>query len=173
MTPRARSRWRTWFRTVSVLTCSSWAICFVELSPLEMTQHLGLTGRQVRGRCAGLVVERAGQQAEDADHTLATHQRHRAHLQREAGSVGRDEHPAGLGRRGRAEHLAGEELLRRRPVLRADNRGEVPAANVAEEALSRRVDPPDDSGRVEDVARDGQAGERPLDVTADRQPACR
>ncbi len=142
-------------------------------SLLEETQHLGLTGRQVRGRRARLLVERAGQKPEDADHALAAHQRHGADLQRDAGSVGRDEDPARLGRRGRAEHLAGEELPRPRPILRADNRREVPAADVAEEALGRRVDPLDDPGRVEDVARDGYVGERLLDVAADRQPASR
>jgi hypothetical protein len=47
------------------------------------------------------------------------------------------------------------------------------AANVAEQALGRRIEPPDDAGRVEDVARDRQTGERQLDVTADREPAWR
>ena len=138
-----------------------------------MTQHLGLTGCQVRGRWAGFVVELAGQHPEDADDTLAAHQRHGAHLQgRRVPSVDTNI-AAGLGRRTRPEHLAGEELLRLRLVLRADDRREVPAADVAEQALGRRVEPPDDSGRVEDVARDGQADERLLDITADRQPACR
>jgi hypothetical protein len=49
----------------------------------------------------------------------------------------------------------------------------VSATDVAEEPLSRWVDPPDDPGGVEDVARDGYAGERPLGVAADRQPASR
>ncbi len=123
-------------------------------SALEETKYLGLPGRQMRGRCARRFVERAGQQPEDADHTLSADQGNRAHLQREPGSVGRDEDRVGLGRRGRAEHLACEELLRPCPVLQADNRREVPAANVAEEALGRRVDPPDNAGRVEDVTRD-------------------
>ena len=61
-------------------------------------------------------------------------------------------------------HLAGEELLRPRPVLGTDNRREVPAANVAEEPLGLRVDPPDDPGRVEDVARD-----RPMPASAARR----
>ena len=108
----------------------------------------------MRGRCARRFVERTGQQAEDADHTLSAHQRNRAHLQREPGSVGRDEDRVRLGRRGRAEHLACEELSRPCPVLRADNRREVPAANVAKEALSGGVDPPDNTGRVEDVTWD-------------------
>jgi hypothetical protein len=44
----------------------------------------------------------------------------------------------------------------------------VPSADVAQEPLGRRVDPPDDAVRVENVARDGNTGERLLDVAADR-----
>jgi hypothetical protein len=45
----------------------------------------------------------------------------------------------------------------------------VRAANVAEEALGRRVDPPDDPVRVEDVARNGDRNERPFDVPSERE----
>ena len=40
-------------------------------SLLAETQHLGLAGRQGRRRRARLLVERAGQQPEDADDTFA------------------------------------------------------------------------------------------------------
>ena len=43
------------------------------------------------------------------------------------------------------------------------------AADVAEQPLGRRVDPADDPRRVEDVARDADALQGPLDVAADSQ----
>ena len=49
------------------------------------------------------------------------------------------------------------------------------AANIAEKALCRRVDPPDDSRRVEHVAGDRNAGQGLFDVAADCEatPRCR
>jgi hypothetical protein len=45
----------------------------------------------------------------------------------------------------------------------------VATANVADKLLGCRIDPPDDSGRVEDVARDADAVQSLLDVAADCQ----
>src|SRR5215813_864458 len=58
---------------------------------LEQAQHFGLARSQVPGRLARVLGGLARQEPEDADHLLASDQRHRAHLQRQAGSVGRDE----------------------------------------------------------------------------------
>ena len=45
----------------------------------------------------------------------------------------------------------------------------MPTADVADKPFSRRVQPPDDSRRVEDVARHADVLQRPLDVPADCQ----
>ena len=42
-------------------------------------------------------------------------------------------------------------------------------ANVANKPLGGRIDPPDDSRRVEDVARDADTAQSLLDVAADCQ----
>ena len=54
-------------------------------------------------------------------------------------------------------------------VFGRDDRGEVATANVAEKPLGSRIDPPDDSRRVEDVARDADAAQSLLDIAADCQ----
>ncbi len=64
----------------------------------------------------------------------------------------------------REEQLAGAPA-----VLGRDDRGEVATADVADKLLGRRVDPPDDSRCVEDVARDADAFQCLLDVAADSQ----
>jgi hypothetical protein len=57
----------------------------------------------------------------------------------------------------------------RASVLGRDDGGEMATSDVAEKLLGRRVDPADDPGVVEDVARDADVFESPLDVTADCQ----
>ena len=114
-------------------------------SLLEESKHLGLPGREVRGGRARLLVGGAGKEPEDSDDAFTVLQRHRADVQHETRTIGGDQDAGRLGRRGRAEHLAREELARPSPVLGADHGREVLPANVAEQALCRRVDPPDDS----------------------------
>ena len=70
---------------------------------------------------------------------------------------------------GGAEHLPREELAGAPAVLRRDDGGEVATANVAEKPLGCRIEPPDDSLCVEDVARDADALQSLLDVAADFQ----
>ena len=70
---------------------------------------------------------------------------------------------------GGSEHLLSESVAGAGPVLRCDEGGEVTAADVAEEPLGSRVEPPDDSRRVDDVARDADVLQSLLDVTADLQ----
>jgi hypothetical protein len=48
----------------------------------------------------------------------------------------------------------------------------VATANVAEKPLGCRIDPPDDSRRVEDIAGDADAVQSPLDVATNCQAAC-
>src|SRR5262249_31677991 len=76
-----------------------------------------------------------------------------------------------VGGRGRAEHLASEELLCASTVLRCHDRCEVPAANVTDETLGGGIDPADHPGRVERVARDANTVESTLNVAADGEAA--
>ena len=144
-------------------------------SLLEQAKHLGLPGCEVRGGRAGLVVCVTGQQSEDSDDAFTVFQRHRADVQHETRTVGGDQDAGRLGRRRRAEHLAREELACPSPVLGADDGREVPSANVAEQALCRRVDPPDDPVSVEHVAGDRESGQSLFDIAADCEatPRCR
>src|SRR3954464_11343943 len=94
-TPSARSRCRTWLRTVSVVTWSSPAICVVEWprsrrrstsacrgvrggGALEEAQHLGLPRCEVRVDGALLLFVDMDELAEDADDLAAGVERHRA-----------------------------------------------------------------------------------------------
>jgi hypothetical protein len=52
-------------------------------------------------------------------------------------------------------------------VLGRDDGGELATANVADKPLGGRIDPTDDSRRVEDVARDADVAKSLLDVAAD------
>ena len=74
-----------------------------------------------------------------------------------------------LGGRGGAEHLLGEQLAGAPAVLGRHDGGEVATADVADEPLGCRIDPPNDPGLVEDVARDGDVLQSLLDVAAERQ----
>src|SRR5262249_51794456 len=58
-------------------------------------------------------------------------------------------------------------LARPAGLLRCDDRRELEAAHVADDAPRGRVHPADDAGRVDDVARDVDRLERGLDVAAD------
>ena len=74
-----------------------------------------------------------------------------------------------IGGRGGAEHLLSESLAGTGPVLGRYDGGEVATANVAEKLLGCRVDPPDDSRCVDDVARDVDVLQSLLDVASDSQ----
>lgn len=102
--------------------------------------------------------------AKDAYHPLAADQRHRAHLHREATARAVDENDRRVGRVGTPEQLAREHLPGPSCVLRGDDGGELPPVDVADQAPARRIQPADDSGRVDQVARDVDVLERMRDV---------
>ena len=135
---------------------------------LQKTKHLDLTGGEMRVWRRGRVVGASLEQPEDADHPFTILQRHRADLHGHPRAGGRHE-DAGRVCGLRAVHLPGEQLAGALPVLGRDDGGELAAANVADKPLGRRIDPPDDSRCVEDVARDADAVQRLLDVAADFQ----
>ena len=83
--------------------------------------------------------------------------------------AGRDQDSGRVCRRGGPEHLPGEQFLGTSAVLGCDDGGEMAAANVAEELLGCRIDPANDPRSVEDVARDADVFQSPLDVAADSQ----
>ena len=109
------------------------------------------------------------QQPEDADHPFTVLERHRADLHGHPLPGGRKQDAGRICGRRSAEHLLGEQLAGAPAVLGRDDGGDVATADVAEKPLGRRIDPADDSRRVEDVARDTDALQSLLDVTAERQ----
>ena len=135
----------------------------------QKAKHLDLRGVRCGCGAVGVVVGGFVEQPEDADHAFAVHERHRAHLHGHPRAGGRDEDAGRLGGRGGAEHLPGEQLAGAPAVLGRDDGSEMATANIAEKPLGCRIDPPDDSRRVEDVARDADAVQSLLDITADCQ----
>ena len=156
-----------WFLTVSVLKWSSAAICFVE-RPCSRRRSTS-TWRGVRLGCGAVsaVVGTFLQQPEDADYPFTALERDRADLHCDPFPGGRQQHAGRLSGRGGAEHLSREQLAGSPAVLGRDDGGEEATANVADKPLSRRIDPPDDARRVEDVARDADVAKSLLDVAAD------
>jgi hypothetical protein len=119
-------------------------------------------------RC-GPVVGAFLEQPEDADHPFTAHEPHRADLHRHARAGGRNQGAARICGRGGAEQLPREQLACAPAVLGRDDGREPATANVADKPLGCRIDPADDSRRVEDVARDADAAQSLLDVAADCQ----
>ena len=97
-----------WFRTVSVLRCSSSAICAVERPRSRSSEHLALTRRQVQVRVRVRLLDEIGDLPEHADHVLATEHRHGAHLDGHPASVRADDRDAGVRDPLRADHLSSE-----------------------------------------------------------------
>ena len=161
LTPRAWKRRRMWFLTVSVLRWSSAAICFVERPCSRRRSTSTWRGVRCGGGAVRPVVGAFLDQSEDADHPFTVHERHRAELHGHPRSGGRNQDAGRLCSRGGAEHLLGEQLAGTAAVLGRDDGGEVATANVAEKLLGCRIDPPDDSRFVEDVARDADALQEP------------
>src|SRR6476620_201866 len=135
----------------------------------QKVKHLDLTGGEVRvwRRCP--VVGASLEQPEDTDNPFAAHQRHRADLHGHPRAGGRNQDAGRVVGGGGAEHLPEEQLAGATAVFGRDDGGEVTTANVADKLLGCRVDPPDDSCFVEDVARDADVLESLLDVAADFQ----
>ena len=105
---------------------------------------------------------------EDADHPVAPKKRHRAQLDADALAVGAQDHDLGVLRPARAGDVPCEHLSRPARLFGCDDRGELAAAHVADEPLRGRVEPADDPGPVDDVARDVDRLQGDLDVAADR-----
>ncbi len=135
---------------------------------LQKVKHLDLAGGEMWVWCCGLVVGVSLEQPEDADHPFTAHEWHRADLHGHPRAGGRNK-DAGRVCGGLAEYLPGEQLAGAPAVLGRNDGGEVAAANVADELLGCRIDPADDTGCVEDVARDADAAQSLLDVAADCQ----
>ena len=158
-----------WFLTVSVLRCSSAAICFVE-QPCSRRRSTS-TWRGVR--CGGGAVGPSSGRPSNSPKTpttrLTAHERHGADLHGHPRAGGRDQDAGRVRGRGGAEHLPGEQLACAPAVLGRDDGGEVATANIADEPLGGRVEPPDDSRLVEHVARDADVLQSLLDVAADFQ----
>ena len=158
-----------WFLTVSVAQVELGGDLLRRAALLQKTEHLDLTGGEMRGWRCGAVVGAFLDQSEDADHPFTVHERHRAELHGHPRSGGRDQDAGRVCGRGGAEHLLGEQLAGAAGVLGRDDGGVVAAANVAEKPLGCRIDPADDARCVEDVARDADALQSLLDVAADCQ----
>ena len=137
---------------------------------LQKTKHLDLTRREVRVRRRRRVVGASLEQPEHADHPLAAHQRHRTDLHRHPRTAGRDQNTRRVRGRGAAEHLPGKQLAGTPAVLGRHDGREVATANITEKPLRRRIDPPHDPRRVEDIARNTDTVQSPLDITAHCQP---
>jgi len=135
----------------------------------QKPKHLDLAGGEMRRRRCEALVEASLEQPEDADDAFAVHQRHRADLHGHPRAGGREQDAGRVGGGGGAEHLPGEQLAGAAAVFGCDDGCEVTTANVADKLLGCRVDPPDDSCFVEDVARDADVLESLLDVAADFQ----
>jgi hypothetical protein len=117
-------------------------------------------------RC-GCVFRALLEKPEDTDHPFTVHQRHRTDLHGDPRAGGRNQDTGRIGGLGGAEHLLGEQLAGAPAVLGGDDGGELTSANVADKPLGGRIDPANDSRRVEDVARDADVLQSLLDVPAD------
>ena len=134
---------------------------------LQKTKHLDLTRGEMRVWRRGCVVWASLQQPEHADHPFTAHQRHGADLHCHPRAAGGNQDAGRLRGRDGAEHLAREQLACAPAVLGRDDGGEEATANIAEKPLGGRIDPPDDSRPVEDVARNADAGQSSLKITTD------
>jgi hypothetical protein len=103
---------------------------------------------------------------EDTDDTMPLPQRARTDLDLKATSVRIHEDDLRVCHLRRAGDLAGKVLARPAGVFVGYDRGELPSAHVAHQASSCRIDPADDSGRIDDVTRDVDGLESRLDVAA-------
>jgi hypothetical protein len=117
----------------------------------QQTKHLDLTGSEMRGWRCSWVVGALLEQPEDTDHPFTAHQRHRTDLHGDPRAGGRNQDAGRIGGRGGPEDLPGEQLAGAPAVLGRDDGGELTPANVADETLGSRIDPADDSRRVEEL----------------------
>src|SRR5689334_6741610 len=88
------------------------------------------------------------QLSEYAHDVAASHQADGADLTVEPLAVGADDHARRLGRDLCADDLLREDVARPPAILRSDDRGELPAAAIADQALRRWIQPAHDPGRA-------------------------
>ena len=157
-----------WLRTVSMLRCSSAAMSSVDFPRSSSPSTSVCLGVRCGCGTRGRRVLDVRHLAEDADHPIALHQRHRAELDTDPLAVGADHDDLRVRRAVRDRDVAGEDLPRAAGLLRCDDRSELPAAHVADQAACRLVQPADDARPVDHVARDVDRLEGRLDVPADR-----
>ena len=135
---------------------------------LEQAEHLGLTGGEVRMRRPRRSLVHVRNLPEDADDPVALAKRHGAQLDPDALTVGAHDDDLRVLRPAGAGDVLREDLSRPSGLLGRDDGGELPPAYVADEPFRRRVEPADDPGPVDDVARDVDRLQGALDVAADR-----
>ena len=87
------------------------------------------------------LLDDVGDLPEDADDVVARDERHRAELDRDAIAFVVDDHDRGVGDLGGGEDLAGEQLPRATRLLGRNDRGELAADDVADEARLRPGSP--------------------------------
>ena len=135
-----------------MLRCSSRAICCGRAAVLEQAQDLGLPRGQVRvgGRWRQLVLD-VHDLAEHSDHAVPVPQGHRAQVDGDALAVRADDHDLVVRAFDAAADVAREDLTGAARLLRRDDRRELLAAHVADQALGRRVHPTDDPVAVDHI----------------------
>jgi hypothetical protein len=135
---------------------------------LEEAQDFRLAGCQMRREVLVCVLFLdIGQLSEHADETVALHQGHGADVDADTAAVRAEKNDMRIRHLLGAGDLPREMLARSAGVLRRYDRRELPAADVADEAARCRIDPADDTRRVDDVARNADTLKCSFDVAAD------
>lgn len=131
---------------------------------LEQDEHLRLPGRELELRVRMGLLDEVGDLAEDAEEVVSVVDRDRADLDRDALAVRADDLDDRVSDPRGADHFSREELPRPPSVLGRDDRRELGPAHVADDAARRSVQPTNDPGRVDVVARDVDVLEYLLEV---------
>ena len=163
LAPTARSMRRMWLRTVSMLRCSSSAIC-----PVERPRSSSASTSACRGvRCSsGCACGSSICRRPDRTHRplLLVVQRDGAHLDRDPLAVGGDDLDSRVRDGCVPDELSGEQLPRTPRVLGRDDGGELATFHIADHAARCSVHPADDTGRIDHVARHVDVLEHLLDI---------
>jgi hypothetical protein len=133
---------------------------------LKEPQNLMLPGSQGGKRWEMLGFVYIHDLAEDADDVTAALEWDCAQLCVDPLPSGVKEHAAVVRSLTRPEQIAHEDLVASTSLLRRKHRGQVTAANVADNALRGLVDPADDSVPIDHVCRDTGTLQRPFQISA-------
>ena len=104
---------------------------------------------------------------EDTDDVTATFERDCAQFRFDSLTLGVQEHAAVVRSFRWAEQIAHEDLVPSTSFFRRKHRGQVPTANIADNALRGAVDPADDPGSVDHVRRDAGTLMRPFQISVE------